>query len=170
MPSSHELPVNATSARFTRDLVIFPDPRLRQVCEPINPAEFNSEALYSQAGQMLLALWKYKAIGIAANQLGYDNQMICVVPHPAKSRDRHGYPIIMCNPHVIYGTLQQTMPEGCLSFPETRALRKRSARITVAYYTLDGAMITMKADGLFAQCIQHEYDHLNGKVFTDPME
>lgn len=169
MSEARELPHNVTQGTLLRPLVISPDPRLRQVCEPIHTAQFNSEELYSQAGQMMLALWKYGGVGIAANQLGYDNQMIVVVPNPAKPKDMHGYPIVMCNPFVIPGILKQTMPEGCLSVPAVRALRTRASRITVSYHTLDGAMITLRAEGLYAQCIQHEVDHLNGILFSDPM-
>ena len=168
MDFSGRLPKQGDTVSFIRPIVEWPDPRLRQVCEPIHDAQFNSEELYEQAGQMIHALWKANAIGIAANQLGYDNAMIVVLPYPAKGERKRGYPIVMCNPTIeAKGQLMQTMPEGCLSFPGQRAIRRRNRHIAVLYRTIDGAVVTMAAKDLLSQCIQHEVDHLNGRVFIE---
>lgn len=161
------LPKRLADNSLLREIVTTPDERLRKVCLDVPISRFNTEELYSQAGQMILALWKHDGIGLAANQLGYDNRVIAVVPDPARNRHKRGYPIVMCNPWFAASPLNQVMPEGCLSFPGQKAIVKRSARISLAYTTIDGAQVTMKCEGLLAQCVQHEIDHLNGITFLD---
>lgn len=157
------------AASLVRPLVVSPDPLLREVCTEIPYTQFNTPALYEQAGHMIAALWRHSGIGLAANQLGYTNRMIVVVPYPERGRRRQGYPLVMINPRFeVRGSRTQTLSEGCLSFPGIKALRSRAMNISVAYHTLEGAVTVCPGTGYFGQCVQHEIDHLNGLTFLDP--
>ena len=133
---------------------------LLKKCEPCNFLELevlNNKRIIRDLHQTTA---KTKAFGLAANQIG-ENKRILVFKHPDKNF--FGYmvnPIIFCK----IGSVKK-MREGCMSFPGKKDIMvRRYKKIKIKYQLVTGAVRTMDADGLFAQILQHEVDHLNGKT------
>ncbi len=148
------------------ELVTWPDKRLKTACKLVPDSEFGEEKLRKQVGDMIYTMLANNGIGLAANQVGFDNRVIIV----AKSPDGAiaGLPLVMINPKVTSKSSgKQTMREGCLSFPGQTSIRRRAKRVTLKAQNVDGGTFTWQATGLQAQCIQHEICHLNGKTMFD---
>ena len=160
----------------------FPDLVLTKKAAPIPRVE---KDLYKFADDMLETMYEAPGIGLAANQVGVLQQLLVLdteydyeelpegVAPPEGSEVVGGgiitgrKPKVIINPEVIHreGTIQ--IAEGCLSVPEYSAEVKRSEKIKIQYQDIDGLTKTMSAEGLLAVCIQHEMDHLDGKLFID---
>ena len=160
--SDVKTPIMAPAALL--EIVKYPDPRLREVCKPVE--EFETEELLSQIKGMVEAMWIYGGIGIAANQVGYDNRVIVVAREPSSMPNTT--PLVLINPVMRERSSgKQTINEGCLSFPSKTNRRTRSKNCRVVAYNFEGERFTWKFRGLASQVIQHEMDHLNGKTFLD---
>lgn len=147
-------------------LVLHPDKRLKELCLPVEPDEFNKPALEKQVAEMIETMYAYAGIGLAANQVGYFNRVIIVAENPNLYPNTK--PLVLINPTIVRkSNKKQTMQEGCLSFPGQTNYRRRAKTVRISYQTIDGSVRKWKADLLAAQCIQHELDHLNGKTFLD---
>lgn len=144
-----------------RTILIHPDPRLKKVCEPIT--EITAE-VKNLAADMLETMYVAPGIGLAAPQVGVTKRLIvmdCIKDGPAE-------PMVLINPQLVWASEDvSTFEEGCLSLPEQYADVKRPAAVTVRWTDLDGAEQERTFDGIWATCVQHEMDHLDGKLFID---
>lgn len=144
-------------------ILIHPDPRLKKVAKPVSDS---SDALRELADNMLVTMYDAPGIGLAAPQVGVLDRLIvldCVKEEGAAAR-----PLVMINPEVVETAQEQsTYEEGCLSIPEQYADVTRPAEVTVAWMDVDGNAQRETFDGLWATCVQHEIDHLDGKLFID---
>ena len=147
-------------------LVLEPDPRLHKVCKRVKIDEFGTPELITQVGRMTEVMYAYQGIGVAANQVGFDNRVIVVAKNPECFPNTS--PLTLINPVIqTRSNKKQTIREGCLSFPSKTIMRRRSVSIRLIAYDLSGNKFSWQARGLAAQCIQHEVDHLNGKTMFD---
>lgn len=137
----------------------FPDPRLRTKAQPVTL--FNAE-LKKLAQDMLVTMYDAPGIGLAASQVDRHVQMLVLDVSEEKNA-----PMTIVNPRILEREGTQTCQEGCLSVPGIFADVDRSDRIRVAAQDVEGNPIELEADGLLAVCIQHEMDHLIGKLFVD---
>jgi peptide deformylase len=137
----------------------FPDPRLRRVAKPVDEVTDRERKL---AADMLETMYEARGIGLAATQVNETVRMLVLDLSEAKDD-----PKVFINPEIIDRKGAQTCEEGCLSVPGIYAEVKRAEEIRVRALGTDGQAFEMDADGLLAVCIQHEIDHLDGKVFVD---
>lgn len=137
----------------------FPDERLRTIAQPVT--EFDS-ALQTQIDNMFETMYEEKGIGLAATQVDFHKQLIVM-----DLQDDVERPKVFINPQIISASGDFSNEEGCLSVPGIYAKVDRAEFITVTAHDRDGNEFTIEADGLFAICIQHEMDHLKGKLFVD---
>jgi peptide deformylase len=148
-------------ALMIRPILIHPDPRLKKVCDPV--AEITPE-IERLAADMLETMYDAPGIGLAAPQVGVTKRVIvmdCIKEGPAE-------PMALVNPEVIWSSEDlSTYEEGCLSIPEQYAEVKRPAEVQVRWLDLEGQVQERQFAGLWATCVQHEIDHLDGKLFID---
>jgi peptide deformylase len=142
-----------------REIVEFPDPRLRTKAQPV--AVFDAE-LRQLAADMLETMYEAPGIGLAATQVDVHRQVLVLDVSEEKNA-----PVVIINPRIVEREGQQVYQEGCLSVPGIFADVERADRIRVEAQDLDGKPVVIEADGLLAVCIQHEMDHLAGKLFVD---
>ena len=142
-----------------REILVYPDPRLRKVAAPV--AQVDGE-IRSLVDDMLETMYHANGIGLAATQVDVHLQVI--VMDLSEERDE---PLVLINPKIIEQDGEQVYDEGCLSVPEYYAPVKRAETITLTALDRDGEIFEIDAEGLQAVCIQHEMDHLAGKVFVD---
>ncbi len=146
-----------------RPILIHPDPRLKKLCDPV--AEIDRE-LRKLADDMLATMYDAPGIGLAAPQVGVLKRMFvmdCIKDHAAASQ-----PMVLINPEVTWvSEATRTYEEGCLSVPEQFADVTRPAEVRMRWTTVEGKVVEEQFDGLWATCAQHEFDHLNGKLFLD---
>ncbi len=137
----------------------FPDERLRTQATPIT--EFNAE-LQTQIDDMFETMYQEKGIGLAATQVDYHKQLIVM-----DLQDEVERPKVFINPEIISSSGDFCNEEGCLSVPGIYAKVDRAEFVTVKALDRHGNEFIVEADELFAICIQHEMDHLKGKLFVD---
>ena len=137
----------------------YPHPGLREKARPINKIDNRITQL---AQDMLETMYDAPGIGLAATQVNVAEQLIVI-----DLSDDKNEPLILINPEITAADGHQTYEEGCLSFPSVYAKVERANQITLAYQDIEGQKQVLEADGLLAICIQHEMDHLQGKVFVD---
>ncbi len=146
-----------------RPILIHPDPRLKKVAEPV--ADLTDE-LRVLADDMLSTMYDAPGIGLAAPQVGFSTRLIvldCVKAEGAASR-----PLAMFNPQIVATSDEvNTYEEGCLSIPEIYGDVTRPEAVTVRWMNLHGSEQEETFNGLWATCVQHEIDHLEGKLFID---
>lgn len=144
-----------------RPILIHPDPRLKKVCDPVG--EITPE-LHSLAADMLETMYDAPGIGLAAPQIGVMLRVLvmdCIKDGPPE-------PMTLLNPRVVWASEDvSTYEEGCLSIPDQYAEVKRPAAVRVEWTGLDGQAQERDFTGLWATCVQHEIDHLDGKLFID---
>jgi peptide deformylase len=137
----------------------FPDPRLRTKAAPVT--EFDA-ALAKLAADMLETMYEAPGIGLAATQVNVHRQILVLDVSEEKNQPR-----VIVNPKIVEREGSQTYQEGCLSVPGIFADVDRADRIRVEAQDVEGKPVQIEADGLLAVCIQHEMDHLVGKLFVD---
>ncbi|WP_372992708.1 peptide deformylase [Sulfitobacter sp.] len=146
-----------------RNIILHPDPRLKKLCAPVTDM---TDELRTLADDMLATMYDAPGIGLAAPQIGVLNRLIvmdCVKEEGEKPR-----PLIMFNPEVIASSdTESTYEEGCLSIPDQYADVTRPAEVDVRWIDRDGNEQTETFSKLWATCVQHEIDHLDGKLFID---
>ncbi|WP_397544199.1 peptide deformylase [Roseovarius salis] len=146
-----------------RPIVIHPDPRLKKLCTPVDDL---SDELRALADDMLETMYDAPGIGLAAPQVGVLSRLI--VMDCVKEEGEQPRPLVMFNPEVVAASDEKnTYEEGCLSIPEEFAEVTRPEAVDVRWIDRDGAPRQETFDGLWATCVQHEIDHLNGKLFID---
>ncbi|KPZ69296.1 MULTISPECIES: peptide deformylase [Shewanella] len=137
----------------------FPDERLRTVAKPVT--DFG-DALQTQIDNMLETMYEEKGIGLAATQVDFHQQLIVM-----DLQDDVERPTIFINPEIVAKSGDFTNEEGCLSVPGVYAKVDRAEFVTLKALDRHGEEFTVEADDLFAICLQHEMDHLQGKLFVD---
>ena len=146
-----------------REILLHPDPRLKKIAEPV--ADLSDE-LRALAEDMLKTMYAAPGIGLAAPQVGLSHRLIvldCIKEEGAEPR-----PLIMFNPEILAASEDKSIyDEGCLSIPDIYAEVERPAEATVRWMDQKGAERVETFDGLWATCVQHEIDHLDGKLFID---
>ncbi|MDZ4312380.1 MAG: peptide deformylase [Cypionkella sp.] len=144
-----------------RDILIHPDPRLKKPCEPIAAVTAEISAL---ASDMLETMYDAPGIGLAAPQVGVMKRLIvmdCIKDGPPE-------PMALLNPLVLWSSEDlASYEEGCLSIPDQYAEVKRPSSVKVGWMDLNGTQQERIFSGLWATCVQHEIDHLDGKLFID---
>jgi peptide deformylase len=146
-----------------RNILIHPDPRLKAKADPIGSVDKELRAL---ADDMLETMYDAPGIGLAAPQVGVLQRML--VMDCVKDEDAAPRPMVLINPQVIETSEETNVyDEGCLSIPDQYAEVERPAVVKVRWMDLDGKEVQEEFDGLWATCVQHEIDHLNGKLFID---
>ncbi|WP_212523746.1 peptide deformylase [Actibacterium sp. MT2.3-13A] len=147
----------------TRPILIHPDPRLKKVADPV--AEISAE-MRALAEDMLETMYDAPGIGLAAPQIGVLKRLI--VMDCVKEEGASPAPMALFNPEITWSSDETSVyEEGCLSIPEQYAEVTRPAEVRVRWQDLDGKLREEQFDGLWATCVQHEIDHLNGKLFID---
>ncbi|MBN2630195.1 MAG: peptide deformylase [Rhodobacteraceae bacterium] len=149
------------SGHMIRPILIHPDPRLKKPCDPV--AEVTDD-LHQLAKDMLETMYAAPGIGLAAPQVGVMKRLLvmdCIKDGPRR-------PMVLINPRLLWASEDQTVyEEGCLSIPEQFADVTRPAEVRVEWLALDGSVQEDQFSGLWATCVQHEMDHLDGKLFID---
>lgn len=141
------------------EILHFPDARLREHARPI--PEVDSE-IRRMADNMLETMYDAPGIGLAATQVNLPRRIIVL-----DISDDKGAPLCLINPQIVSRDGLVQMEEGCLSVPGVFEPVARAERIRVAALDIDGKALTVDADGMLAVCIQHEIDHLDGRLFVD---
>jgi peptide deformylase len=145
-------------------IINLPDPLLRQISTPVE--RFDDE-LRRLIADMFETMYDAPGVGLAGVQVGVTRRLLTV---DVADDDETPHPIAMINPEILF--LSDTMKsheEGCLSVPDTRLEIERPAMVRVRYFDPDGKQHELEAEGLLATAIQHEYDHLEGKLIVDFM-
>ncbi|MCE5303172.1 MAG: peptide deformylase [Planctomycetaceae bacterium] len=139
----------------------YPHPALRHKSKPLRRVDGE---LKDVIREMFDLMYRQKGVGLAANQVDLPYRFFVINPEgePTKGRE-----FVFLNPVLEKRSGTAEAEEGCLSFPEIFAPVKRSAKVTVSAYDLDGQEIRCEFDGLMARAVQHEYDHLDGVLFVD---
>lgn len=137
----------------------FPDPRLRTVAKPVETVD---DALRRRIDDMFETMYEAPGIGLAATQVDFHERLIVIDVSEEKNQ-----PLVLINPEIVGREGKQVYQEGCLSVPGIYADVERADRIEVRALDRHGKGYELEADGLLAICIQHEIDHLDGKVFVD---
>ncbi|NNL35382.1 MAG: peptide deformylase [Silicimonas sp.] len=147
----------------TRPILIHPDPRLKTVADPVSEVD---DELRQLADDMLQTMYEAPGIGLAAPQVGVLKRLL--VMDCIKDEDQPAKPMVLLNPEVTWSSDDTNIyEEGCLSIPDQYADVERPAEVKVRWMSLDGTDEEQHFDGLWATCVQHEIDHLNGKLFID---
>ena len=137
---------------------LVPDPILRQQAKKINPIPQNLDK-YTQ--DMIETMHDEHGVGLAANQVG-SLRKVAVIQLPEWDEA-----LVLINPEIIRREGEREVGEGCLSIPGYRGTVKRSERVRARALDLNGKVIKIKAEGLLAQALEHETDHLNGYLYID---
>lgn len=137
----------------------FPDVRLKKIAAPVINID---DGIRKLVADMAETMYEAPGIGLAATQVDVHKQVVVIDISEEKNDLR-----VFINPRLENCTGTQTGEEGCLSVPGIYDKVERAERVTVHYLDLDGKTRRLDAEGLLAVCIQHELDHLNGKVFVD---
>ena len=146
-----------------RPILLHPDPRLKKVCDPVDTVD---TGLRSLIDDMFETMYDAPGIGLAAPQVGILSRIL--VMDCAKGEEEEPAPIAMINPQVLWASDELNVhEEGCLSIPEEFNDVERPSQVKVSYLDLDGVLQSLDCDGLLATCVQHEIDHLDGKLFID---
>lgn len=146
-----------------RPILIHPDPRLKKVCDPVKTFDGSLEEL---AGDMLETMYDAPGIGLAAPQIGVNARML--VMDCTDRENEKPQPMVLINPAVSWASDETSVyEEGCLSIPDIYAEVTRPVSVIVRYQDEQGNEHERDFDGLWATCVQHEIDHLNGKLFID---
>ena len=143
-----------------REILEFPDERLRNVAAPIDT--FDAE-LQTLVDDMIETMYDARGIGLAATQVDVHRRLIVIDVSEDQSQ-----PLVLVNPeYTPIGEAQEPMQEGCLSIPEYYAEVPRYLKVRLNAQDRNGEAYELEAEGLLAHCIQHENDHLEGKLFVD---
>ncbi len=145
-----------------RDIITIPDKRLRTLSKPVDRITPEIRAL---VGDMFETMYDAPGIGLAAIQVAVPLRIITM---DVSDKEDVRAPRVFINPEVTWRSNECSVyAEGCLSVPEFQEDVERAAKVRVKFLDIDGQPHEEEADGLFATCIQHEIDHLDGVLFVD---
>jgi peptide deformylase len=142
-----------------REILHFPDPRLRLRARPVDRVDPSVRQLVDD---MFETMYAAPGIGLAATQINEQKRILV-----ADVSDDQSEPYCLINPEILSREGEEEMDEGCLSVPGFYETVRRAERIRVRALNRDGEQYELEVDGLLAVCIQHEIDHLDGKLFVD---
>jgi peptide deformylase len=137
----------------------YPDPRLKRIATPVSTFDASLQRLVDD---MAATMYDAPGIGLAATQVDVHKRVIVI----DISQDKSDLKVIV-NPEIVAASGELLGEEGCLSVPEYYDSVRRAANVTLKAQDASGRSYTLEADGLLAVCIQHEMDHLQGKVFVE---
>ena len=140
----------------------FPDPRLRTKAVPVDPAWLTEPDTQRLIDDMFETMYVAPGIGLAASQVDLHRRFMVIDVSEEKDQ-----PMVFVNPRITHRDGEQVYQEGCLSVPGIFADVTRAERITVQALDRHGEAFDMQVDGLLAVCVQHEMDHLEGRLFVD---
>ncbi len=140
-------------------VLTFPDDRLRTVAKPVDAV---TPEIQKIVDDMIETMYDEEGIGLAATQVDIHKRIVVI--DISETRDE---PMVLINPEILEKRGEDGIEEGCLSVPGARALVPRAAEVTVKALDRDGKEFTFEAGDLLAICVQHELDHLQGKLFVD---
>jgi len=141
------------------DILFYPDPQLRKVAAPVANVDGRVAELVDN---MLETMYHAPGIGLAATQINIHERIVVI-----DVSEESDSPLTLINPEIKLSDGQAECQEGCLSIPGIYETIKRPSDVQIAAIDRDGNPFEIEADGLLAVCIQHEIDHLNGKLFVD---
>ena len=137
----------------------FPDPRLKKNAEPVCEID---DSIKQLVRDMAETMYEAPGVGLAATQVNVHKQVIVI-----DISELHDQLLVLINPHIVESKGIQICEEGCLSVPGIYEKTERAENVVVSYLDLEGQTKTQEVDGLLAVCVQHEIDHLEGKVFVE---
>jgi peptide deformylase len=142
------------------NILRYPDPRLHKIAKPVTSFDARLKKL---AADMAETMYEAPGVGLAASQIDVHEQLIVIDISDTRSDLR-----VLVNPEILWASAEkQIYDEGCLSVPGIYDGVERHAQVKVRALDTDGKPFEIEADGLLAVCIQHEMDHLKGKVFVE---
>ena len=141
------------------NILHFPDERLRTKAKPVAEVTDKHRTLIKN---MLETMYDAPGIGLAATQINFHERILVIDISEEKNQ-----PIVLINPEILEKEGDQEFDEGCLSVPGIYETLHRAAKVRVRALNKEGESFEMDAEGLLAVCIQHEMDHLDGKLFVD---
>ncbi len=161
---------------MTLEILKFPDPRLKLVAKPVEKV---TPELVKLSQDMLETMYASNGIGLAAPQVGESIRLLVIDTRPRDVSGRYEIkeltpleqavtqPLVIFNPEIIRNEGNTTFEEGCLSVPTYYETVERAQLVEIKGLGVDGKEIRFQTDGLLAICVQHEIDHLDGKLFID---
>lgn len=145
----------------TRTIITLPDPILRKTALPVERIDDDVRRL---ADDMLETMYEAPGIGLAAPQVAVSRRLIVLDASPGEDRN----PLVMINPEIVkLGAEMRVYEEGCLSIPDVKIEIERPASLTVRFLDRDGNRQELATEGLLATAVQHEIDHLDGRLIID---
>ena len=141
------------------EILHFPDPRLRNIAKPVQTVDASIRQLLDD---MLDTMYAAPGIGLAATQINSDKRVAVIDVSEEKDQ-----PLCLINPEILELEGVEEMEEGCLSVPGVFEMVQRADQVRLRALDRDGKSVEIQAGGLLAVCIQHEIDHLDGKLFVD---
>lgn len=141
------------------EILHFPDSRLRNKAKPVEKVD---SAVSQLVDDMFETMYEAPGIGLAANQVNVAKRVIVI-----DVSEEHNQPLCLINPEILEREGEEQMEEGCLSVPGIFDKVTRAERVKMRALDRNGELFELEADGLLAVCIQHEIDHLDGKLFVD---
>jgi len=137
----------------------YPDPRLRKTAKPVDVVD---DAVRRLAADLVETMYAARGIGLAATQVDVHKRVLVL-----DVSEERNQPLVLINPEILTATGRSPVEEGCLSVPDIYDKVQRATHIRVRSLDAGGQPFEIDADGLLAVCIQHEMDHLEGKLFVD---
>lgn len=162
MPFDPFAPKDYVRAMALRPILVLPEPLLRKVSDPVPEVDAAVRALVDD---MFETMYEAPGIGLAAIQIGVPKRIVTI---DLARKEEPPARQVFINPEIVWASEDlSSYEEGCLSIPSLYEEVERPARIRVRYLDVDGKPQEIEADGLLATCLQHEIDHLEGKLFVD---
>jgi len=152
----------ANNSMAVLPILEFPDPRLRIRAAPVEPSHIATADFQQLLDDMLETMYAAPGVGLAATQVNVHRRFMVI-----DVSEEHDTPRVFINPSIIDRQCQRVHQEGCLSVPGMFADISRADQITVEFFDRFGQKQSLETDGLLSTCIQHEMDHLEGKLFID---
>jgi peptide deformylase len=138
----------------------YPDPKLHTVARPVTEVD---DRIRQLVDDMIETMYEAEGVGLAATQVDVHERVIVM-----DTSEAHDEPVVLINPEILERSVELKLAEeGCLSVPQIYDKVERAARVTVRALGRDGRSFDLEAEGLTAICVQHEMDHLMGKVFVE---
>ena len=151
------------SGMALREILIHPDPRLKKMCTPVEAVD---DAVRRLAEDMFETMYDAPGVGLAAPQVGINSRLLVMDCSDRETEELR--PLALINPQITWVSEDEVIyEEGCLSIPEVFEDVWRPKSVTVSWTDLDGNPAEETFEGLWATCVQHEVDHLNGRLFID---
>ncbi|RXK34040.1 peptide deformylase [Arsenophonus endosymbiont of Bemisia tabaci Asia II 3] len=141
------------------NILHYPDERLRKIAEPVKKVDAEIQRIVND---MFETMYEEEGIGLAATQVNIPQRIIVI--NVSESRNER---LVLINPVILETAGETGIEEGCLSVPEQRAFVSRAKWVKIKALDINGKEFELETDDLLAICIQHEIDHLNGKLFID---